>query len=58
MDYKEQATTRSQAQMMLDKLKSEEDKTKLHKLVLNDRTVVYCKRKERLEDFKSLYKKK
>lgn len=58
MDYKEQATTRSQAQMMLDKLKREEDKTKLHKLVLNDRTVVYCKRKERLEDFKSLYKKK
>lgn len=58
MDYKEQATTRSQAQMMLDKLKREEDKTKLHKLVLNDKTVVYCKRKERLEDFKSLYKKK
>ena len=58
MDYKEQATTRSQAQMMLDKFKREEDKTKLHKLVLNDRTVVYCKRKERLEDFKSLYKKK
>lgn len=58
MDYKEQATTRSQAQMMLDKFKREEDKTKLHKLVLNDRTVVYCKRKERLEEFKSLYKKK
>jgi hypothetical protein len=45
MDYKEQATTRSQAKMMLDKLKREEDKTKLHKLVLNDKTVVYCKRK-------------
>lgn len=43
---------------MLDKLKREEDKTKLHKLVLNDKTVVYCKRKERLDDFKSLYKKK
>lgn len=58
MDYKEQATTRTQAQMMLDKFKREEDKTRLHKLVLNDKTVVYCKRKERLDDFKSLYKKK
>jgi retron-type reverse transcriptase len=51
MDYKEQITTRSQAQSLLDKMKKMESKTKLHRFVLNDKTVVYCKNKDRINDY-------
>ena len=51
MDYKEQMTSRSQAQSLLDKMKKTESKTKLHRFVLNDKTVVYCKNKDRINDY-------
>ncbi len=51
MDYKEQIITRSQAQSLLDKMKKMESKEKMHRFVLNDRTVVYCKNKDRINDY-------
>lgn len=51
MDYKEQIITRSQAQELLDKMKKTESKTKLHRFVLNDKTVVCCKNKDRINDY-------
>lgn len=51
MDYKEQIITRSQAQMLLEKMKKTESKTKMHRFVLNDKTVVYCKNKDRINDY-------
>lgn len=53
MDYSEQIVTRSQAQIMLEKMKAIESKTKMHRFVLNDKTVVYCKNKDRIKDFKN-----
>lgn len=51
MDYKEQIITRNQAQAILEKMKKTESKTKLHRFVLNDKTVVYCKNKDRINDY-------
>ena len=51
MDYKEQIITRNQAQMLLEKMKNTESKTNMHRFVLNDRTIVYCKNKDRIKDY-------
>lgn len=51
MDYKEQKVSRSQAQIMLERFKAMEAETKFHQKRINDKTIVYCKNKERLDDY-------
>lgn len=51
MDYKEQIITRSQAKSLLKKMKDLESKAEMHRFVLNDKTVVYCKNKDRINDY-------
>lgn len=52
MDYKEQCVSRSQAQIMLERLKAMEAETTFHQVRINDKTIVNCKNKERLDDYK------
>lgn len=51
MDYSEKIVTRTQAQIVLDKLKEVESNTPMHRFVLNDKTVVFCKNKEKINDY-------
>lgn len=44
----------SRAKKTLEKMKEYEKKTKLHRLQIDDKTVVYCKNEDRLEDYKKL----
>lgn len=58
MDYTEKKVTKEQAVIRLEKAKEEESKTTLHMKRISPTTVVYCKRKERLEEYDKIYNKK
>lgn len=45
---------KSKAQETLEKMKEYEKSITMHRLQLNDRTVVYCKNKDRIEQYKKL----
>lgn len=58
MDYTEKKVTKEQAVIRLEKAKNEEKKTTLHMKRISPTTVVYCKRKERLNEYDKIYNKK
>lgn len=58
MDYTEKKVTKEQAVKRLEKVKEEESQTTLHMKRISPTTVVYCKRKERLDEYDKLYNRK
>ena len=57
-DYFDKECTFERAKIKLEKAKEEESRTTLHMRQISPTTVVYCKRKERLDDYDRLYNKK
>lgn len=57
-DYFDKECTLERAQKKLEKAKEEERNTALHMRQISPTTVVYCKRKERLDEYDKLYNKK
>lgn len=53
--YSEKAEVRSQAEILLEKMKKEEKKHKLHSKIIGKNTIVFCKNEERLEDYDKNY---
>ena len=49
-----EADEKTRAEKALEKMKKYEKTITMHRLQLNDRTVVYCKNEDRLEDYKKL----
>lgn len=58
MDYTEKKITKEQAVKRLEKIKEEESKTTFHMKRISPTTVVYCKRKERLDEYDKIYNKR
>lgn len=58
MEYTEKKIIKEQAVIRLEKAKDEEKRTTLHMKRISPTTVVYCKRKEKLEEYDKIYNKK
>ena len=54
IDYNTNKEEKEKAEYVLEKFKKIENKTKMHYLRIDDKTVVYCKNEDRLEDYKKL----
>ena len=53
--YTEKAEIKTQAERLLEKMKEEEKKHTFHTKVIGKNTIVFCKNKERLEDYDNNY---
>lgn len=56
--YTDNVVSNEHAKIALAKCKEEESKTELFCKQISPTTVVYCKRKERLEEYDKMYNKK
>lgn len=54
--FTDDAYVRAQALRALHKVKEKEKSLRLHQKRINDRVIVSCLRKERLEEFEKLFK--
>lgn len=50
----DEVNEKNNAQKALEKMKKYEKSITMHRLQLNDRTVVYCKNEDRIEQYKKL----
>lgn len=57
MDYtlEEKVNSKTKAQELLERLKRKEKKIKFYEQRINKNTIVYCKNKERLDDYERSY---
>ena len=53
--YSEKAEVRSQAEILLEKMKKEEKKHEMYSKKIGKNTVVFCKNEERLEEYDKNY---
>lgn len=53
--FSEKAEVRSQAEILLEKMKKEEKKHTFYTKTIGKNTIVCCKNKERLEDYDNNY---
>lgn len=54
IDYRSIVEDKSVAKDLLEKMKKYEQTVKMHEVRIDDKTVVYCKNKDRIEEYKKL----
>lgn len=54
IDYRSLVEDKSVAKDLLEKMKKYEQTVKMHEVRIDDKTVVYCKNKDRIEEYKKL----
>ena len=54
IDYRSLVEDKSVAKDLLDKMKIYEQSIKLHEARIDDKTIVYCKNEDRIEQYKKL----
>lgn len=51
----EKVTSKTRSEEILERLKKKEEKIKFHSRRINKNTIVYCKNKERLDEYEESY---
>jgi hypothetical protein len=54
IDYRSLVEDKSVAKDLLEKMKKYEQTVKMHEVRIDDKTIVYCKNEDRIEQYKKL----